>query len=279
MSISNPMRSTIRAAAKPATLHGRSRTTKRPGAKASFIDLATLIASGRVPAEVLSRKVAELQGRVSSTRAALLKKVLAEQQRRLKASSAASLVLVKEVVRLEPKVGRGNLKVFLTDMLGFDQLSNPRLKLRGVRANAPRTPAALRPVDNTAVIARVRQAGEAFKAKVLAQPDMLSAEDAAGKVGKSRQTINDQRLAGKIIGLSFGSDRFRYPDWQFHDNIYGKPLEAALEALGDADAWEKWRFFTTEDGMLAGKAPAEVMQSGELPLDRVIRAAKAFSER
>jgi len=142
------------------------------------------------------------------------------------------------------------LQVFLSDMLEFDQLSDQRLKLREIRANAPRTPAAMRPADNTAVLARVRQAGEAFKAKVLAQPDMLSAEDAAGKVGKSRQTINDQRLAGKIIGLSFGSDRFRYPEWQFHDNVYGKPLEAALEALGHADAWEKWRFFTTEDGML-----------------------------
>ncbi len=279
MSISNPMRGTIRAAAKPATLHGRSKTTKRAGAKASFIDLATLIASGRVPAEVLSRQVAALQGRVSPTRAVRLKKALAEQQRRLKASSAASLVLVEEVVRLEPEVGQGTLQVFLSDMLEFDQLSDQRLKLREIRAIAPRTPAAMRPADNTAVLARVRQAGEAFKAKVLAQPDMLSAEDAAGKVGKSRQTINDQRLAGKIIGLSFGSDRFRYPEWQFHDNVYGKPLEAALEALGDADAWEKWRFFTTEDGMLAGKAPAAVMQSGEFPLDRVIRAAKAFSER
>ena len=160
-----------------------------------------------------------------------------------------------------------------------DQISSAHANTRESRANGAQRSTALRPVDNSAVIASARQAGETFKAKVLAQPDMLSAEDAAARVHKSRQTINDQRLAGKLIGLSFESDRFRYPGWQFHDNVYGKPLEATLAALGDADAWEKWRFFTSEDGMLAGKVPSEVMRSGELPLDRITRAAKAFAGR
>lgn len=284
MPTANPMRSTSKVT-KLATLRGGKGATKRAGSTANVNELDTIvfeervrkvIAGGGVPTRVLSRGLAKLRGQVSPPLAARLKKALVAYEKGLKMASQG---LVKEVVRLEPKIGRRSLNSFFGDMLKFDQFSNPPINIRDGRVNIPEVSATLRPVDNTAVIARARRAGEAFKAKVLAQPDMLSAEDAAGRVGKRRQTINDQRLAGKIIGLSFGSDRFRYPEWQFHDNVYGKPLEIVVDALGDADAWEKWRFFVTEDGMLAGKAPVDVMQSGELPLERVIRAAKAFSER
>ena len=284
MPTSNPMRSASNVP-EQRTLHGRTGTTKRTVTTAKVDEREKFIVlDGRVYKAIqgvtpitreLSRRLAKIMGQVSPTQPDQRKKAQAAYE---KALTAASRELCKELVGLKPELARVILISISGGIPEFDQFSNPPIKIREDRVNVPRS-VALRPVNNTTVIGRARQAGEVFKAKVLAQPDMLSAEDAAGRVGKSRQTINDQRLAGKIIGLSFGSNRFRYPEWQFHDSIYGKPLEAVLEVLGNADPWEKWRFFVTEDGMLAGKAPAEVMQSTELPLERVIRAAKVFSER
>jgi hypothetical protein len=253
--------------ARGSTAHRASRR-----ASAAFV---TRLNRAWVPAtKALSQGLDRIGQALAPAKSLRLKKMLRRKERLLAALRRAPDELATEIARLEPRLDR-KTRQQIGHSLETVRVYYARVGLLRQR-NEQKQPVASIPVNNETVLREARQRGEAFKAKVLARPDMLSAEDAASRVNKTRQTINDQRLAGKLLGLNFGSERFRYPDWQFDDNVYGKPLESVLIALGDIDPWEKWRFFVTEDGMLEGKSPADVLRTRQIPIDRVVQAGKVF---
>lgn len=255
----------------------RPRKAKQKRASESVV-VGRLVTAISKEGTVLANRAERLKRKVSAQRGFKLRKMIAEQRRRLDALKRATEKLTLEVVRLEPEIGRDEVDSFVRPIelselnsASFEVISRHRGSSPGERVSV------LPIVDNSRAISTARRAGKSIKVEILSRDDMLTAEAAAHRIGKTRQSINNQRIAGKIIGLSFGDERFRYPEWQFHDNVYGRPLTKVLSALEEEPSWEKWRFFVSTNGMLSGRAPADAMMSGDIPLERIIRAAEAFA--
>lgn len=79
-------------------------------------------------------------------------------------------------------------------------------------------------------------------ANFLDQPHMLTAEDFSTLLHVSRETINQWRKAGKVIGVQGAKRGFRFPNWQINDRgqLYAA-VEHILKEL-DGDHWAAWRF-------------------------------------
>ncbi len=79
-------------------------------------------------------------------------------------------------------------------------------------------------------------------ANFLDQSHMLTAEDFSTLLHVSRETINQWRKAGKVIGVQGAKRGFRFPNWQISDR--GQPYAAIERILNelDGDHWAAWRF-------------------------------------
>lgn len=102
-------------------------------------------------------------------------------------------------------------------------------------------------------------------ADFLDKPHMLAAEDFSSLLHVSRETINQWRKSGKVIGVRGAKRGFRFPDWQINDRGQPYPaIEQILENLG-GDHWAAWRFLEERvpeigdigfQALAAGKAEA-----------------------
>ncbi len=123
------------------------------------------------------------------------------------------------------------------------------------------------------------RAEESF-AEIENRPDMLTGEVLAERVGLSRATIDNRRIAGKLLALELGTRRgVRYPDWQcaFLTNASArKAYEHVLGVLGKSGARSKYRFFITAAPALEGRTPLEVLREGG---DKAVaNAARTWAE-
>src|SRR5262249_10151474 len=85
-------------------------------------------------------------------------------------------------------------------------------------------------------------ASKADIASFLDRPHMLAAEALADQLHVSRETVNQWRKAGKVIGVRGAKRGFRFPEWQINDRGQPYPaIERILEEL-DGDHWAAWRF-------------------------------------
>ena len=73
---------------------------------------------------------------------------------------------------------------------------------------------------------------------------MLDRAQVADLLGLSLSGIDKQRQRSQILGVPYGSD-IRYPAAQFANGETVSNLKAVLEALGDADPWEKLQLLTS----------------------------------
>ncbi|ADO76089.1 conserved uncharacterized protein [Stigmatella aurantiaca DW4/3-1] len=118
-----------------------------------------------------------------------------------------------------------------------------------------------------------------------ARQELLSAE--GGSVGASdlakllevtRQTVDDRRKAGKLLGVERGKHGYAYPIWQVSEE--GQPLkglEEVLAALRDHDTWSKLNFFLSKDPRLPEhKHPLDALRAGEV--DKAVGIAKTYGE-
>lgn len=124
-----------------------------------------------------------------------------------------------------------------------------------------------------AAVSRARLRGVEGAAAVLDGVDMLSGEEAAARMGVSRQAVHKAGKAGRLLALSGGGRSLKYPAWQF-DEI-GAPIEGLAELgviLGAG--WPTFRFLSTrtEDG----RPTYERLSVGTLP-DVLTQARAAAS--
>jgi len=105
------------------------------------------------------------------------------------------------------------------------------------------------------------EAGEAIRDAIWSRSDMLSSDEAAKRVNMSREALNRQRQARKVLGLEATKRGVRYPQWQFEDRVRPNvaPLLAALSHL---DAWGHYLFFTQAEPLLRGQTPLHVLRTG-----------------
>jgi hypothetical protein len=139
----------------------------------------------------------------------------------------------------------------------------------------PEVAAAIRDHDPLAM-ARLR--GIEAKRKILTDDGgMLSAEKVGEILTISRQAVEKRRKGGRLIGVSLGRRGFGYPAWQFSERGTLPGLEAALDALKPHDAWTKLVFFTSENTVVGGKKPLDVLRSGDI--EKVVAAARTYGEQ
>jgi hypothetical protein len=106
---------------------------------------------------------------------------------------------------------------------------------------------------------------------------LLSAEMAAKMIGISRQSINDKRNSGKIIGITFSGGKYKYPAFQFYKGRVLPGLDNVLKALDTDDPWMKTIFMVTKNYLLDGKSPFDMLREGKI--DAVVKAAGTFGEQ
>lgn len=68
-----------------------------------------------------------------------------------------------------------------------------------------------------------------------------------------------------------------YPSFYLDSRVDRRKLERVSKALGALPGWEKWRFFTTPKGSLAGLTPLDALKNGKYA--EVLTAAAGFAER
>ena len=129
-------------------------------------------------------------------------------------------------------------------------------------------------LERTLAAARVR--GRNRVAEILAQGNMLSAEEFARHLNTTRATINAKRQGHQVLGLEGATRGFRYPEWQIGDD--GRPFEelpALFEALGGSP-WAVYRFLVQHHLELDGLTGHEALRRKRG--QHAIEAARSISE-
>jgi len=124
-------------------------------------------------------------------------------------------------------------------------------------------------------VERARREGERFKQTTLARPEMLPPEAAAARAGLSRQALDDRRKKGRALALSHVKRGFRYPAWQFDDNVAAS-VPQVLAELRHLDAWRKYVFLVEPEPLLDEATPLDVLRAGRL--ERVLQVARVLRE-
>jgi hypothetical protein len=121
---------------------------------------------------------------------------------------------------------------------------------------------------------------------ILARDRLLQTEGGVVSPGKAaellhatRQTVNNRRKAGTLIGLKLGNKGHVYPVWQFQITPPGTlpQLEAVLKALDGRDAWTQVAFMLNQNSRLDGRRPLDLLREDNA--DPVIEAALAYGEQ
>lgn len=114
--------------------------------------------------------------------------------------------------------------------------------------------------DVAEAVARAQARGRETAASILQQPDMLSGEDIAQRMGMSRQAVHKAAVTNKLLALEGAKRGFRYPEWQLDDaGVRRKGLLEVLDLVGNG--WEAWRFFAASAD---GTSNRERLRSGDV---------------
>jgi hypothetical protein len=111
-------------------------------------------------------------------------------------------------------------------------------------------------------LSRAAQRADALISEIMKQPEMLSSDEMAHRLGVTRDTVNRRREAGRLLALSGAKRGFRYPAWQLDQ--HGKPvvgLERVLTAAGDA--WSAYRWLTATHPELDNRSGLEALRKGQ----------------
>jgi hypothetical protein len=97
----------------------------------------------------------------------------------------------------------------------------------------------------------------------------LSGAEAGQRLGVSRQAIDKQRHAGKLLAVKIGSD-YRYPACQFVDRTVPDGLSDVIKGI--SNPWVALEFLLAHEDALDGATPLEALRAGRLDdVRRLIR--------
>jgi len=110
-----------------------------------------------------------------------------------------------------------------------------------------------------------------------AEGGVLSVEEAALRLGMTRQGVDRRRRAGRLIGLTMGRRGYVYPIWQFGDMGTLSGLESVLAELHDFGPWSQVSWIISPNTRLRGEAPLVRLRKGDV--GPVVTAARAYGEQ
>lgn len=127
-------------------------------------------------------------------------------------------------------------------------------------------------------LAKARLSGLESKRFLLhAEGGAVSVEDAANRLGLTRQGIDRRRRASRLIGLTMGRRGYAYPVWQFEDMGTLPGLEQVLDALDGFGPWSQVSWFISPNARLDDESPLIRLRTGDV--EPVITAARAYGEQ
>jgi hypothetical protein len=136
------------------------------------------------------------------------------------------------------------------------------------------------PASTVDALALAFARAEDTKVELLKSPDMLNGEELGAELGLSRATVDNRRVAGKLLALEFGAKRgYRFPRWQrelVQEREIRGAFEAALERLAGVGPWSRYRFFVQQAPELDGLTPVEALRAGDGAA--VLRAAESWAQ-
>lgn len=119
-----------------------------------------------------------------------------------------------------------------------------------------------------AAIARGVEAREALVRKA---GGLLSAAEVARMLGITRQAVDKRRGGGKLLAVKVGGD-WRYPAAQFGP---GGATPAGLEEVIASDSpWGALSFLVSEDTVLEGRTPLQILRDGGIDIIRRMLAQR-----
>jgi hypothetical protein len=107
-----------------------------------------------------------------------------------------------------------------------------------------------------------------------AEGGALPADKAAGFLRSTRQTVNNRRQKGTLLGLRAGKRGYVYPAWQFTEAGTLPGLEVVLAELADREAWTQLAFMLNPNSRLHGQTPLSELRRGHV--EPVVKAARAY---
>jgi len=105
--------------------------------------------------------------------------------------------------------------------------------------------------------------GDESASRILSQPDMLSSDEIAARFGVTRETANQWRRKGELLGLEGDARGVRYPDWQI---VGGRRIPRLRELFGffGNDPWAVYRFLLGRHDALDDRTGVEAIQAGRM---------------
>jgi hypothetical protein len=123
-----------------------------------------------------------------------------------------------------------------------------------------------------AALSEAFERGEHLAAKILRQPDMLTAADFAASLNLSRETVRQKTLRHEILALRGAKQGKRFPAWQVSSDGGLLPeLPKLFKVLG-GNAWAVYRFLLQHHPELDGETAVDAIKAGKV--EEVLAAAK-----
>jgi hypothetical protein len=105
----------------------------------------------------------------------------------------------------------------------------------------------------------------------------LPAEKAAAFLRSTRQTVNNRRQKGALLGFQVGKRGYVYPAWQFTPDGALPGLGLVLAELRDCDPWTQLAFMLNANSRLRGETPLAELRRGHV--EAVVKAARAYGRQ
>ncbi len=141
---------------------------------------------------------------------------------------------------------------------------------------ANRVTALLEPTDSAKLMQAARNRGLVVREVLVEHKQVLPSGEFSAALGISRQALSKAVRTGRLFALEVGGENY-YPGFYLDSEVDRRKLERVSKALGALAGWEKWRFFTTPKGSLAGLTPIDALKKGKYA--EVLTAAIGFAER
>ncbi|MGK8436821.1 tyrosine-type recombinase/integrase [Ectopseudomonas hydrolytica] len=124
-------------------------------------------------------------------------------------------------------------------------------------------PAAAEPVVTAEVVVSDFQRERMEMLEIYEAPHSLPVVQFAKLAGKSRDQINREIKAGKLLTLSMGNRGQRIPDWQLNP-FKSYFVQALLQRTKEVDSWRLYRMLVLPREALGGDSAIEVVSSENL---------------
>jgi helix-turn-helix protein len=101
---------------------------------------------------------------------------------------------------------------------------------------------------------------------------LLSPEEAAERIGMSRQTVSNWRRQGRLLAIPRGRRDFAYPAMQFGGGGVLPGIDLVLGASNLRDPWSQLGMLLTPAETLGGDTPLQALRVGRI--DEAVRVAR-----